>query len=100
MCLKPVSPDCNDLSAVQGDVIHLGDKDGRHGLIQRRAVHVDGGTDGQHEPGHTFIDLQIFLQAAKGDGQRPGAEDRRTDRGRKGADVQRTGAKCLLTDIK
>ena len=60
-------PDCNNLSAVQADVIHLGDKDGCHSLIQCGAVHVNGCTDGQHEASHTFINFQILLQAAKGD---------------------------------
>lgn len=61
-------PDSDDLSHVQCDVIHLGYKDGCHGLIQGSAVHIDGGAYGQHEASHTFINLQIFLQAAEGDG--------------------------------
>ena len=60
-------PDCNNLSAVQADVIHLGDKDGCHSLIQCGAVHVNGCTYGQHEASHTFINFQILLQAAEGD---------------------------------
>lgn len=61
-------PDGDDLPAVQRDVIHLGDEDGCHRLVQRRAVHVDGGADGQHKAGHALVDLQVLLQAAEGDG--------------------------------
>lgn len=61
-------PDSDDLPAVQRDVIHLGNEDGCHGLIQRGAVHVNGGAYGQHEASHALINLQIFLQAAEGDG--------------------------------
>lgn len=70
-------PDSDDLPTVQGDVIHLGNKDGGHGFVQGSAVHVNGGTYGQHEASHTLINLQIFLKAAKGDRQRPRAERRR-----------------------
>lgn len=61
------SPDSDDLPAVQRDVIHLRDEDGRHGLVQRGAVHIDGGAYGQHEASHSLVDLQVFLQAAEGD---------------------------------
>lgn len=70
-------PDSDDLPTVQGDVIHLGNKDGGHGFIQGGAVHVNGSTYGQHEASHTLINLQIFLKAAEGDRQRPRAERRR-----------------------
>lgn len=68
-------PDSDDLSAVQADVIHLCDKDGCHGLIQGRAVHINGGTYGQHEASYTLIDLQILLQTAEGDRQCPCAKE-------------------------
>lgn len=63
-------PHGDDLSSIQCDVVHLGDKDGRHSLVEGGAVHVDGGADGQHKASHPFIDLQVFLQTAEGDGQR------------------------------
>lgn len=67
-------PDSDNLPTIQGYVIHLGDKDGCHGFVQRGAVHVNGGSYWQHEASHALIDLQIFLQTAEGDGQRPGTE--------------------------
>lgn len=42
--------DGDDLADREGHASNLGDEDGGHGLVQRGAVHVDGGTDGEHEP--------------------------------------------------
>ena len=54
--------------------VHLGDKDGGHSLVERGAVHVDGGADGQHEAGDPLVDAVILLQAAKRHRQRGSAE--------------------------
>ena len=45
-------------------VVHLGDEDGGDGLVQRCAVHVDGGADGEDEPGDPGVHLAALLQAA------------------------------------
>ena len=42
--------DGDDLADGQGHASDLGDEDGGHGLVQRGAVHVDGGADGENEP--------------------------------------------------
>ena len=42
--------DGDDLADREGHASNLGDEDGGHGLVQRGAVHVDGGTDGELEP--------------------------------------------------
>lgn len=58
------------------DAVHLGDEDGSDGLVESRAVHVDGGTHGQHEPRHPLVHLVVLLQAPEGDGQSGRAEGR------------------------
>jgi len=63
-------PDGEDLSEVEVHVVDLGDEDGRHRLVERRAVHVDGGAHGQHEARHPLVHSVVLLQAAEGDGQR------------------------------
>ena len=42
---------------------HLGDEDGRHGLVEGSAVHVDGGADGEDEPGYPLVHSAALLQA-------------------------------------
>lgn len=74
-----VSPDCYNLPCVQMDPVHLCDEDGSHSLVQRSAVHVDGGTDRQHEACHTLVDSKILFQAAKCDWEGPGAINRQEE---------------------
>lgn len=64
------SPDGDDLPKVQLVIVHLGDEDGRHGLVERGAVHVDRGTDGQHEADDAPVDVVVLQQALEGDRQR------------------------------
>lgn len=63
-------PDGDDLPKVQLVIVHLGNEDGRHGLVERGAVHVDGGPDGQHEADDASVDVVVFQEALKGDRQR------------------------------
>lgn len=48
----------------------MGDEDGRHGLVERGAVHVDGGADGQHEADDAPVDVVVLQEALEGDRQR------------------------------
>lgn len=59
----------DDLPEVQLVVVHLGDEDGSHGLVQRRAVHVDGGSHGQHEPRDPPVHVVVLQQALERDRQ-------------------------------
>lgn len=63
------APDGNDLAKVQLVVVDLGDEDGSHSLIERSAVHVDGGTHGQHKASNAPVDVVVLQQALEGDGQ-------------------------------
>lgn len=63
------SPDSNDLAPVEIDPVHLRDEDGGDGLIKRRAVHVDCGTDWEDETRYSLVDAQVLLQASEGDRQ-------------------------------
>lgn len=69
-------PDGDQLAEVQLIVINLSDKDGRHGLVQCRAVHVDGGAHGEDEAGDLSVNMAVFQQTLHGDGQRGRAEKR------------------------
>lgn len=62
-------PDGDDLPKVKLIIIHLGDEDGCHGLIECGAIHVDGGPDGQHEANDASVDVVVFQEALKGDRQ-------------------------------
>lgn len=82
--VKLSQPDSDNLARVQLDAVHLGNEDGGHSLIQGSSVHVDGGADRQHETGDSFVNTQVLLQTAEGDGQctstvqndRPGVDHR------------------------
>ena len=52
------------------------DEDRSHRLVQRCAVHVDGGADRQDEPGDPRIDAVSLFQAVDGDRQRRWARGR------------------------
>lgn len=67
---KVSQPDSDNLARVQLDAVHLGNEDGSHSLVQGSSVHVDGGADRQHETSDSFVNTQILLQTAEGDGQR------------------------------
>ena len=68
--------DGEDLANAGVHVLHLGDEDGGHGLVQGRPVHVDGGADGEDEPGDPGVDAVLLLEAVHGDGERGGAGGR------------------------
>lgn len=53
-------PDGDDLPKVQFIIVHLGDEDGCHGLIERRTIHVDGGPDRQHEADDASVDMVVL----------------------------------------
>lgn len=59
----------DDLAKVQLVVVHLGDEDGGHGLVERGAVHVDGGSHGQHEPRDPPVHVVVLQQALERDRQ-------------------------------
>lgn len=67
--LRGALPDCDDLSKVKLVVVHLGDENGCHGLVERGAVHVDGGPDGQHEADDASVDVVVLEEALEGDRQ-------------------------------
>lgn len=66
----PCIPDGENLSEVKVIIINLSDEDGCQGFIQGCAIHVYGGTDGEHKTGHTLVYFVVFLQAFESDGQR------------------------------
>lgn len=59
--ISQLSPDSNDLAPVELNPVHLSDEDGGHGLIKRRAVHVDGGTHWEDKACHSLVDAQVLL---------------------------------------
>ncbi len=62
-------PDSDDLAEVKLVVVDLGDKNGCHSLVQRSAVHVDGGSHGQHEANDPPVYVVVLQQALEGDRQ-------------------------------
>lgn len=58
-------PYCDDFSYAQVNAVHLRYEDGRHGFVQSCSVHVHCSPHGKHEPGHTFVYLDVFFQAVK-----------------------------------
>lgn len=62
-------PDSDDLSKVELIIIHLGDEDGCHGLVECGAVHVDGGPDRQHKADDASVDMVVLEEALEGDRQ-------------------------------
>lgn len=65
----PALPDGDDLAEVQLVVVDLGNEDGGHRLVERRAVHVDGGADGQDEADDAPVDVVVLEQALERDRQ-------------------------------
>lgn len=57
------------MSQIQFILIDLGNEDGSDGLVERSAVHVDGGPDGEHEPRHASVDAIVLQETLEGDGQ-------------------------------
>lgn len=47
----------------------MGNEDGCHGLVERGAVHIDGGPDGQHEADDASVDVVVLKEALEGDRQ-------------------------------
>ena len=68
----------DEVADVERHVVHLGDEDGGDGDEQRRAVHVDGGADGQNEPADAPVHLGLLLDTLQRDGQRRRAVGDRT----------------------
>ena len=64
------SPDDDDLPGVEVEVVELRDEDGGNGLVQRRAVHVDGGADRKYELADALVDAGVLLQTPHRDRQR------------------------------
>lgn len=62
-------PDGDDLAKVELVVVHLGNENRRHGLVECRAVHVDGGAYGQHEADDSSVDVVVLEEALEGDRQ-------------------------------
>lgn len=58
-----------NLSQIQFILIDLGNEDGSNRLVQRSAVHVDGGPDREHEPRHASVNAVVLQQTLEGDGQ-------------------------------
>ena len=52
------------------NAVHLGYKDGGHGLIERCAVHVHYSREWQYECSDSLINMKDLLQTAKCDRQR------------------------------
>lgn len=67
--LQGALPYRDDLSKVKLVVVHLGDENGCHGLVERGAVHVDGGPDGQHKADDASVDVVVLEEALEGDRQ-------------------------------
>ena len=63
----------DQLAEVELVLVDLGDEDGCHSLIQRGAVHVDGGAYGQDESRNAPVDPAVLQQALHGDGEGRGA---------------------------
>lgn len=63
------SPDSNDLAPVKFNSVHLCDEDGSHGLIERCAVHVNGGPHWEDKPRYSFVNAQVLLQTTECDRQ-------------------------------
>ena len=59
------APDGNDVAKVHGDLVDVGDEERSDRLVQRRAVHIDGGTDGNNEGAHARVHVVVHLQAVK-----------------------------------
>ena len=70
-------PDCDDLSSVQRNAVHLRDKDGGHSFIEGGTVHVDSGANWQHETSDTLIDAVVFLETSERDRESGGAKNKK-----------------------
>ena len=74
--VKVNSPDGDDLAGVKVNVVDLRDEDRSDRLVERRAVHVDGGADGEDEASDAPVDAVVLLQTAECDRQRRRAAGR------------------------
>lgn len=59
-------PDGDDLAKVQLVIIHLCYKYRCHGLVESSAIHVDGGTDGEHKADDTAVNVVVLQEALEG----------------------------------
>lgn len=59
-------PDGNDLTKVHLHVVDLGDEDCCQRFIQSCPIHVDSGTDRQHETCDSLVNFVVFFETFKG----------------------------------
>lgn len=62
-------PNGDNLAKVELIIIDLGDEDGCDRLVERRAVHVDGCPDRQHEANNASVDVVVLEEALKSNRQ-------------------------------
>jgi len=62
-------PYSDNLPKVQLIVVYLRNKDGSHRLVERRPIHVDGGSHRQHKPRNPPVHVVILQQALESDRQ-------------------------------
>ena len=62
-------PDSNNLPKVQLVVVDLSDEDGRHGLVECRSVHVNGGSHRQYKAYDAPDEVVVLQEALEGDRQ-------------------------------
>ena len=68
-------PDGDNLSRAEVNVVHLSNKDGGDGFVERSSVHVDGGANRKNEASDTPVNTQVLLQTAERDWQSGSAEN-------------------------
>ena len=56
-------PDGDDFPNVHVHVVDLRNEESCHSLVERRAVHVDGGSHGDDEAAHAGVHVVVVLQA-------------------------------------
>ena len=63
-------PDGNNLAEVHDHVVHLGNEEGRHRLVQGGSVHVYGGAHWYNETANPGVNVVVVFQAMQGDRHR------------------------------
>lgn len=69
-------PNGDNLSKVKFIIVHLGDEDCSHGLVQCGTIHVYCGANRQHKADDTSVDVIVLEEALEGDRQRGRAENK------------------------
>lgn len=62
-------PDGDYLTKVHLHIVDLGNENGCQCLIQSCSIHVDSGTDRQHESCDSLVNFVVLFQTFKGDGE-------------------------------